>query len=438
MSQRPQQRDFGGEFVVALVALAVLVFAAVFGILLSLWSRGDNTSTAASATTAVIQLQETISVTQPETEPPTEAATETQAQRPSPTFTVTHEITEVIANLPDVTETESGNGDADSTARTPRSMATVTATATNVPATRTKSPTPRPVQPSVTPTPSPSDTLTDTPEIPTETATATLSRTPRPTLTSTDIPTETDTPTETATDTPSATATYTATATDTVSPTDTASPSANRSPTLTDAPTTVPTDDATVPPLPTMEAVRPCALPEGWVLYTARFGESFELLGTAVDTPVEALLNANCRTESTADLLAGDGVYLPEMPRSTRPPEREALIGCVNPNAAFFDGLEPGDVLEGVVSLEGSADAVNFWYAKIEIRSAESNQYQFLTRIRQPLEQAALAEIDTSDFEAGDYWLRLVVYNLRSQIPLTGVCVVPVTFPGSSAEADRP
>jgi hypothetical protein len=189
-----------------------------------------------------------------------------------------------------------------------------------------------------------------------------------------------------------------------------------------------PTAPATMPPLPTLETPTPCTPPTDWILYTARFGETFDLLSTAVDTPVETLLAANCLPDNGAALLAGDAVYLPVLPRAERPPEREAVIGCVDPETAYFENLEPGAVLEGEVTLTGSADAVNFWYAKIELRPVDEHGYRFVTRVQRSVTEGDLATIDAGDFTPGDYWLRLVVYNLRSQVPLTGVCVVPVTI----------
>ncbi len=411
MSQRDPQRDFGGEFVVALVALAVLVFAAVFGILLTLWARGNSDEMGASPTTAVVVLHETISVTfdqpdqtQPDTLTPDKPGTD-------------------AADAVDPTDTESA-------VHTPRVVTSPPSDETDPPApSETTVPTRRRT---ATPTDAPThtDTATDT-----LTPTETSSRTPKPTSTNTPTDTPTDTPTEifTETETPSITPSDTAAPTETTVPTETASATDTGRPPLRD--TAAPTADATIPALPTLETVRPCTKPDGWVLYTARFGETFDLLSTAVDTPVERLLTANCRPEGRDDLLAGDGVYLPEMPRSTRPPERETLIGCVAPDAAFFDDIEPNSLLEGEVRLEGSANAVNFWYAKIEIRSADASQYQFVTRVRRPVEHDLLAEIDSADFEPGDYWLRLVVYNLRSQIPLTGVCVAPVTIRAPSPDS---
>jgi hypothetical protein len=191
-----------------------------------------------------------------------------------------------------------------------------------------------------------------------------------------------------------------------------------------------------VPPLPTIETPQPCTPPDDWILYTARFGETFELLSTAVDTPVEILLSVNCRAEDNSQLLAGDAVYLPSLPRSARPPERETLIGCVDPETALIGNLEPGAVLQGDFTPHGSADTVNFWYAKIELRRVEDRDYRFVTRIQPAVIDDDLATISTEDLLPGDYWLRLIVYNLRSQVPLAGVCVVPVTFTAAEDSTD--
>jgi hypothetical protein len=485
MSQR-DQRDLGGEFVIALVALAVLVFAAIFGILLTLWSRGGADETVVMPTTDVAQLFETISVTQPTTQAPTEASPDVINTHAA---TVTLEVTsEISAELPDATDTlvvevftlpytptptavftdtEVPPSDTPTSTSTPTvtesptQTFTHTATATNTPSltaspTDTLAPTktsvPR-VQPTVTtsdtprPRPSPTQTsrpsATVTPSVtatrtPSATATETPSWTPSATSTWTPSATSTATTAPSRTPRPSPTATNTATSAHTLTPTvlpATSTPNA----TATFTETIEPAPTETIPPLPTLETLEPCVPPDDWILYTARFGETFELLSIAVDTPVETLLTANCRdgnSENETQLLAGDALYLPMLPRSARPPEREALIGCVDQETAYFENLEPGAVLQGDVILTGSVNTVNFWYAKIELRAVKDHDYRFVTRVRPAVINEPLATINTEDFEPGDYWLRLVVYNLRSQVPLTGVCVVPVTI--RPAEDDAP
>jgi LysM repeat protein len=59
-----------------------------------------------------------------------------------------------------------------------------------------------------------------------------------------------------------------------------------------------------------------CAIPQGWVAYEIRNGDSLELLAAAVNLPIQVLKDANCLVG--ASLIPGSIIYLPsEIPPAT-------------------------------------------------------------------------------------------------------------------------
>lgn len=318
------QRDYGDELLIAVVAIGVIAFAVVFGIVLSLvgsrspsptavpptpLASGETVIPAASVPTAM-----TAELTISETPADVANSSLTNIPTAGDPSTVTPEVdvspSVLVTELPQITETAS---DVAATIVSPTEKpASIATDMPQIAVTETSEPTSTPTfEPTVTdsPTstfePSATDTHTPTDEptatdtlVPTETATltstATLTNTtaptdtPEPTLTDTSEPSPTDTaePTPTSTSTPEPTSTDTATATSTdtpepsptntetpsVTPTDTATSTSTDVPTLTptntatatstDRPTLTPTDTATLTPTSTFTAT-PTAISTG-------------------------------------------------------------------------------------------------------------------------------------------------------------------------------
>ena len=297
------QRDFGDELLIAVVAIGVIAFAVVFGIVLSLVGApspesvtltpptviaSGETATPSdvvpTAMTAVISATETPldNATSGLTGVPTasEPATETPQAAASATDTAAATTESTGTNAPDVVATTSAPTEQSAivqtstpddtpgvtTSNTPRPTTTDTAeptpantdtpsaTDTIMPtATDTLEPTSTiTAEPTTTETAAPSNTPTDSIE-PTATDTRAPTRThtiaPSATPTDTDEPTATDTRAPTATDTEPPTATFThtpkPTSTDTPTATVTSTDTPEPTPTSTDTPSQTPTDTAT-------------------------------------------------------------------------------------------------------------------------------------------------------------------------------------------------
>lgn len=78
-------------------------------------------------------------------------------------------------------------------------------------------------------------------------------------------------------------------------------------------------------------------------------------------------------------------------------------------NRPMIDSPRAGDVLQGVVSITGSTNVVDFQAAELSFSYAdqESDAWFLISRSEQPLEKSLLAEWDTTLIADGTYQLRL-------------------------------
>ncbi len=182
-----------------------------------------------------------------------------------------------------------------------------------------------------------------------------------------EVPTGTNTPRPTSTVRPSATreatATIQSTSTGTPRPTDTLRP--------TDSPTARPTQRRTSAPRPTVAAT---------VTPTPRAGTvAPDVTGTQSST---------------------DGI-------------------CTNPDSIII-APRVGSVLTGTVEFYGTARIPGFSFYKLEIRlepwSTASDYVTFYTSYR-PVKNGLLGTLDTTPWEDGEYWIRLVVVDTTGNYP---------------------
>lgn len=379
----------------------------------------------------------------------TPRSTDTVAPSDTPTRTPTSEPTDTLPPTPNVSETF------ESLRATATAFAAVTE---EVPASDTPTRTTRPTdEPTLTPSQTRTQVSvalaatnepTDTPVPPTAT------HTPSPTVTpsSTAVP-----PTNTLPPTPNVSETFeslrttaTAFAAITEEPSDTPTAMHTASFTMTPSPTWTPTATETfvLPtaivlegnvPIPTVlvigtpEERGECTLPPGWTTYVVQRGDTLFRIALAVGSTVGELRDANC-LQNVDNIYAETTLFVPRAP--TRPVQPAGTVvstsgapavpqGCTYPGAQIT-APQHGQVVTGVITLFGTATVPNFQYYRIEVRPDFSNVYNFYDRIETPVENNALAQINTDLFDDGLHWVRLTVVDNTGNFPEP--CAIPLIF----------
>lgn len=394
------RRDIGGEVIAALIALAMLVFAVVFGIVLTISDDGDD-ATATPDVNVVANVG-----TQVETEVvPTDDTVDASAEG---TATV---------DAPTPTQTERpATGGAYSPTPRPRNTGIASAVGEDVEATE-----------AVTPEAEATETQTLSPS---ETATVTASATATATATNTATSTRTATATNTDTFTPSPTPTNTATSTRT--PTRTPRPTETFSIYPTD--TVVPSLSATDTP----EAIAGCGSPAGWPTYVVQRGDTLYAIARAVNSTVDDLRDANCIADVDA-IYSGAELFVPRLP--LHPVETGVPGGPYTGSVAagmqvqgcglpFVQITSPnnGQRIRSAFTVRGAAQLQNLAYYKLEIRSDTAVTYNFWSSSTQVVANGVLGTIEPGYFEPGVYWVRLVAVDNTGNVPQGAVCVIPVIF----------
>jgi len=222
-------------------------------------------------------------------------------------------------------------------------------------------------------------------------------------------------------------------------PIPTGEPSATPSPAQTQAPSpTLPPPTRT--PAPTRPPQTTCQIASGWVTYRVQPGDTLFRIGLAYGLTVDRLLAGNCR--SSQSLAAGETLYVPPVtplatqavaasptgtqagtpatgtpqtpagPTVTQYPTQSPSDGqCWDPQSAITSP-PVGATLRGQQSFYGTAVRSDFQYYKLEIRregsSTPADFITFETRYEQ-VTNGLLGSLDTTAFEDGEYWIRLVV-----------------------------
>ncbi len=117
------------------------------------------------------------------------------------------------------------------------------------------------------------------------------------------------------------------------------------------------------------------------------------------------------------DLLATLGVLTPE------PTPTAQTTGCI-PGQIMITSPKPGDIVQGQITLVGTANIPNFGFYKYEFSLFGTDVWQTIEAGHQVRQDANLGPWDTSTVTPGDYNLRLVVRdNQGNALP---PCIVPV------------
>jgi hypothetical protein len=97
--------------------------------------------------------------------------------------------------------------------------------------------------------------------------------------------------------------------------------------------------------------------------------------------------------------------------------------GCI-PGQVDLTSPKPGDQIQGLVTLKGTANIPNFGFYKYEFTPVGTDTWATIVANNKPIQDGDLGTWDTSAITPGDYQLRLVVTdNKGSELP---ACVIPL------------
>lgn len=273
-------------------------------------------------------------------------------------------------------------------------------------------------------------------------------------LTVTPTHTQTGTPTGVVLRDPTATRTFpipwtaTPSATSTPSVEPTATPSVTQTPTPTLTPSETPSESPTVlSPTPTLSFTSTaavltvstptalpgvCLAPSEWRTYAVAAGDTLYAIARAYGTSVGALRMFNCisvdRVPSAgeqlrvpAELLYPIATVLPLIPPDG---QSYSAQGCTNPDAAITN-LIPGQVISGVIGIEGAAELPDFASFRLEVRPLTSDAFD-LYLVSTDATRGSLGQINTADYGTGLHTVRLVI--ARQGTTVVETCAIPVIF----------
>jgi hypothetical protein len=170
-------------------------------------------------------------------------------------------------------------------------------------------------------------------------------------------------------------------------------------------------------------------------------GDTLSEIAYRYGVSLAALMNANCLTNGD-NLRVATTIYVPPVtprprvdpPQGTHPVTTPLATGtqtatdgaCSNPDSVITSP-KVGAVLRGKVKITGTARVPGFSYYTIEIRQEGTGQpYANLYTGQQEVSGGLLAELDTTMYPQGEYWLRLVVVDAASNYPER--CAILVTI----------
>jgi len=92
------------------------------------------------------------------------------------------------------------------------------------------------------------------------------------------------------------------------------------------------------------------------------------------------------------------------------PQVQTGMSGCV-PDEIMLTSPEPGDVINGTVTLSGTADISNFGFYKYEIAPVGTSNWTTISAGAKPVKNGELGKWDTTALANGDYFLQLVIID---------------------------
>ncbi len=143
-----------------------------------------------------------------------------------------------------------------------------------------------------------------------------------------------------------------------------------------------------------------------------RRGDTFLTIAQKAGTTIEALQAANC-VANINNIFVGQILYVPDQ-TNTSGNTSYKLEGCTDAGTQITN-LTVGQLVSGIVSVEGKATVDSFAFYKLEIRPDSGKVYTLYNSYIQPVTQGVLGEIDTRIFSPGIYWLKLTVITQDNQ-----------------------
>ena len=149
---------------------------------------------------------------------------------------------------------------------------------------------------------------------------------------------------------------------------------------------------------------------------------------TSVIVPTVTLAGDNLIASPVIPTAAITGTVSPATINPIELPTATVVVAGCTPNVTISDPRD-GDIVVGTVSFFGSANIPGFGGYEIDIRGPQTNdRWASLLgrRINQRVEDALLATADLTTWAAGDYAVRLSVFNADGQ--LTNQCQLRINL----------
>ena len=84
------------------------------------------------------------------------------------------------------------------------------------------------------------------------------------------------------------------------------------------------------------------------------------------------------------------------------------MSGCI-PDRIMITSPKPGDVVNGTVTITGTANTPNLGFFKYEVAPLGTQNWATIAAKREPVKNAALGDWNTVSIKNGEYFLRLVI-----------------------------
>lgn len=152
-----------------------------------------------------------------------------------------------------------------------------------------------------------------------------------------------------------------------------------------------------------------------------RRGDNLVKIAQNSGTTIEALQAANCLTNINT-IRVGQVLYVPNHAAAGAATSYLAE-GCTD-TGTRITAPTVGQLVSGILKVEGSATSKDFAFYKLEIRPDAGTAYTLYNSYIKPVSQGVLGEIDTRIFSPGIYWLKLTLVNQSGQAAAS--CAIPL------------
>jgi LysM repeat protein len=149
-------------------------------------------------------------------------------------------------------------------------------------------------------------------------------------------------------------------------------------------------------------------------------GDTLAKIAQASGTTIDVLQAVNC-IPNINNIAVGQILFVPNAPIASSSTYKAE--GCTDPSTVITSP-KVGQVVTGVIKVEGSANINNFALYKLELRPDKGTAYTLYNSFILPVTQGLLGEVDTKIFNPGIYWLKLTTITQTDQAAAS--CAVPI------------